>query len=221
MNVLLLGSGGREHALAWKLAQSPQLTTLYAAPGNPGIGHHAALVPLPLSDQAAILDFAREAEIDLVVIGPEQPLVEGLADTLRAAGIAVFGPSAAAARLEGSKAFTKALCDRAKVPTAGYASFIDATEAKAALPRFGLPVVVKADGLAAGKGVVIATTAQEAEQAIDEMLGGRFGAAGASLVIEDFLEGEEVSFFALSDGKTVLPFGSAQDHKRVRSSAPR
>jgi phosphoribosylamine--glycine ligase len=215
MNVLLLGSGGREHALAWKLAQSPLLAKLYAAPGNPGIGHHAALVPLPLSDQAAILDFAREAEIDLVVIGPEQPLVEGLADTLRAAGFPVFGPSAAAAQLEGSKAFTKALCDRAAVPTAGYASFVDAAKAKAALPRFGLPVVVKADGLAAGKGVVIAATTQEAEQAIDDMLGGRFGAAGASLVIEEFLEGEEVSFFALSDGKTVLPFGSAQDHKRV------
>jgi len=215
MNVLLLGSGGREHALAWKLAQSPQLTKLYAAPGNPGIGHHAALVPLSLSDQAAIIDFAREAEIDLVVVGPEQPLVEGLADKLRAAGIAVFGPSAAAARLEGSKGFTKALCDRAKVPTAGYARFTVAAEAKAALPRFGLPVVVKADGLAAGKGVVIATTTQEAEEAIDAMIGGRFGAAGASLVIEEYMEGEEASFFALSDGKTVLALGSAQDHKRV------
>jgi phosphoribosylamine--glycine ligase len=215
MNVLLLGSGGREHALAWKLAQSPQLTKLYAAPGNPGIGHHAALVPLPLSDQAAIVDFAREAEIDLVVVGPEQPLVEGLTDRLRAAGIAVFGPSAAAAQLEGSKGFTKALCDRANVPTAAYASFIDAGEAKVALPRFGLPVVIKADGLAAGKGVIIATTTAEAEAAIDDMIGGRFGAAGASLVIEEFLEGEEVSFFALSDGKTVLALGSAQDHKRV------
>ena len=215
MNVLLLGSGGREHALAWKLAQSPLLGTLYAAPGNPGIGHHAALVPLALDDQRAIVDFAREAAIDLVVIGPEQPLVEGLADMLRAAGIAVFGPSAAAARLEGSKGFTKALCDRAGVPTAAYESFTDAAQAKRALPRFGLPVVIKADGLAAGKGVVIATTAAEAEAAIDEMIGGRFGAAGASLVIEQFLEGEEVSFFALSDGKTVVPFGSAQDHKRV------
>ncbi len=215
MNVLLLGSGGREHALAWKLAQSPLLGTLYAAPGNPGIGHHAALVPLALDDQTAIVDFARQAEIGLVVIGPEQPLVEGLADMLRAAGIAVFGPSAAAARLEGSKGFTKALCDRAGVPTAAYESFTDAAQAKRALPRFGLPVVIKADGLAAGKGVVIATTATEAERAIDDMIGGRFGAAGASLVIEQFLEGEEVSFFALSDGKTVVPFGSAQDHKRV------
>ena len=215
MNVLLLGSGGREHALAWKLAQSPRLTKLYAAPGNPGIGHHAALVPLALDDQDAILSFAREATIDLVVIGPEQPLVEGLADMLRAAGIAVFGPSAAAAQLEGSKSFTKALCDRADVPTAAYARFTDASEAKAALLRFGLPVVIKADGLAAGKGVIIATTTAEAEAAIDDMIGGRFGAAGASLVVEEFLEGEEVSFFALSDGKTVLALGSAQDHKRV------
>ncbi len=172
-------------------------------------------MPLTLDDQAGIIEFAREAAIGLVVIGPEQPLVEGLADALRAAGIAVFGPSAAAARLEGSKGFTKALCDRAGVPTAGYESFTDAARAKLALPRFGLPVVIKADGLAAGKGVVIATTADEAGQAIDEMIGGRFGAAGASLVIEQFLEGEEVSFFALSDGKTVVPFGSAQDHKRV------
>ncbi len=172
-------------------------------------------MPLALDDQDAILSFAREATIDLVVIGPEQPLVEGLADTLRAAGIAVFGPSAAAAQLEGSKSFTKALCDRANVPTAGYARFTDAAEAKAALPRFGLPVVIKADGLAAGKGVIIATTTTEAETAIDDMIGGRFGAAGASLVIEEFLEGEEVSFFALSDGKTVLALGSAQDHKRV------
>jgi phosphoribosylamine--glycine ligase len=215
MNVLLLGSGGREHALAWKLAQSPALTKLYAAPGNPGIGHHAALVPLALTDQGAIVSFAREAAIDLVVIGPEQPLVEGLADTLRAAGIAVFGPSAAAAQLEGSKSYTKALCDRAGVPTAAYARHTDAIAAKADLSRFGLPVVIKADGLAAGKGVIIATTTAEAEDAIDDILGGRFGAAGASLVIEQFLEGEEVSFFAISDGHTVVPFGSAQDHKRV------
>jgi phosphoribosylamine--glycine ligase len=215
MNVLLLGSGGREHALAWKLAQSPLLTRLYAAPGNPGIGHHAALVPLALSDIGAIVDFAREAAIDLVVVGPEQPLVDGIADALRDAGIAVFGPSKAAAQLEGSKGFTKALCDRAGVPTAAYAAFTDAGKAKAALTPFGLPVVIKADGLAAGKGVIIATTTVEAEAAIDDILGGRFGAAGASLVIEQFLEGEEVSFFALSDGKTVLPLGSAQDHKRV------
>ncbi len=211
----MLGSGGREHALAWKLAQSPTLTKLYAAPGNPGIGHHAALVPLAMTDQAAIVSFAQEAAIDLVVIGPEQPLVDGLADALRAAGVAVFGPSAAAAQLEGSKEFTKALCDRAGVPTAAYAAFTDAAAARAALPRFGLPVVIKADGLAAGKGVIIATITAEAEAAIDDMLGGRFGSAGASLVMEEFLEGEEVSFFALADGTTVIPFGSAQDHKRV------
>jgi phosphoribosylamine--glycine ligase len=215
MNVLLLGSGGREHALAWKLAQSPALTRLYAAPGNPGIGHHAALVPLALSDIASLVDFASQAAIDLVVVGPEQPLVDGLADAMRAAGIAVFGPSAAAAQLEGSKTYTKMLCDRAGVPTAAYGSFTDAATAKAALPGFGVPVVIKADGLAAGKGVVIAISTVEAEEAIDAILGGRFGAAGASLVIEEFLEGEEVSFFALADGKTVLPFGSAQDHKRV------
>jgi phosphoribosylamine--glycine ligase len=215
MNVLLLGSGGREHALAWKLAQSPALTKLYAAAGNPGIGHHAALVPLALTDHAAIVSFAKEAAIDLVVIGPEQPLVDGLADRLREAGIAVFGPSAAAAQLEGSKAFTKTLCDRADVPTAAYARHTDAGAAKADLPRFGLPVVIKADGLAAGKGVIIATTTTEAEDAIDDILGGRFGKAGARLVIEQFLEGEEVSFFALSDGNTVVALGSAQDHKRV------
>jgi phosphoribosylamine--glycine ligase len=220
MNVLLLGSGGREHALAWKLAQSPKLTRLYAAPGNPGIARHAELVPLRLADMDGIIDFARGEKIDLVVIGPEQPLVEGLADLLRGAGIAVFGPSATAARLEGSKHFTKLLCDRMHVPTARYESFGnlnagDAAAAKAALPAFGLPVVIKADGLAAGKGVIIATTTAEAEAAIDDILGGRFGAAGASLVIEQFLEGEEVSFFALSDGQTVIALGSAQDHKRV------
>jgi phosphoribosylamine--glycine ligase len=215
MTVLLLGSGGREHALAWKLAQSPRLTRLWAAPGNPGIAAHAELVALALSDKPAIVAFARDRGIDLVVIGPEQPLVDGLADDLRAAGIAVVGPSAAAARLEGSKAFTKALCDRAAIPTAGYARFEAAAPAKAALPRFGLPVVVKADGLAAGKGVVIATTTVEAEAAIDEMLGGRFGAAGETIVLEAFLQGEEVSLFALSDGRTVVPLGSAQDHKRA------
>ncbi|USI73329.1 phosphoribosylamine--glycine ligase [Sphingomonas morindae] len=215
MNVLLLGSGGREHALAWKLAQSPRLTRLFAAPGNPGIAAHAELAPLALDDADAILGFARERKIDLVVIGPEQPLVAGLADRLRDAGVAVFGPSAAAARLEGSKAFTKALCDRANVPTARYVRCESAERAKAALAHFGLPVVIKADGLAAGKGVVIATSAAEAEDAIDAMLGGRFGSAGRSLVIEEHLEGEEVSFFALSDGQTVVPLGSAQDHKRV------
>ncbi len=211
----MLGSGGREHALAWKLAQSPHLTRLYAAPGNPGIGQHAEMVAMDLADKPAVVAFARRTAIDLVVIGPEQPLVDGLSDDLRAAGVAVFGPSAAAARLEGSKAFTKALCDRAHVPTARYERFDDPGMAKAALAEFGLPVVVKADGLAAGKGVVIALSASDAADAIDAMMGGQFGAAGAVIVIEEFLDGEEVSFFALSDGETVVPFGSAQDHKRV------
>lgn len=215
MNVLLLGSGGREHALAWKLAQSPRLTGLFAAPGNPGIATHAQLVALDLADKPGIVAFARDTAIDLVVVGPEQPLVDGVADALRQAGVAVLGPSAAAARLEGSKAFTKALCDRANVPTARYGRFADAGLAKAALADFGLPVVIKADGLAAGKGVVIAVSAADAADAIDAMLGGRFGEAGAVIVIEEFLDGEEVSFFALTDGETVVPLGSAQDHKRV------
>ena len=213
MNVLLLGSGGREHALAWRLAQSPWLGTLWAALGNPGIARHATCVAL--DGNAATVTFAVDHAIDLVVVGPEQPLVDGIADDLGAAAIAVLGPGAAAARLEGSKAFTKALCDRAGIPTARYARFDDAAAAKAALAGFGLPVVVKADGLAAGKGVVIAATVDEAADAIDAMLGGRFGAAGETIVIEAFLHGEEVSLFALSDGRTVIPFGSAQDHKRV------
>jgi len=212
MKVLLIGSGGREHALAWKLAQSPRLSKLYATPGNPGIAEHAELVDI---EPHNIVGFAREENVGLVVIGPEQPLVEGLADRLREEGILVFGPSAAAAQLEGSKGFTKDLCRRANIPTADYARFSDAAAAKEALPRFGLPVVIKADGLAAGKGVVIPTTAAEAEAAIDDMFGGGFGSAGAEVVIEQFLTGEEVSFFALTDGKTIVPFGSAQDHKRV------
>jgi len=212
MKVLLIGSGGREHALAWKLAQSPRLSKLYATPGNPGIAEHAELVDI---EPHNIVGFTREENVGLVVIGPEQPLVEGLADRLREEGILVFGPSAAAAQLEGSKGFTKDLCRRANIPTADYARFSDAAAAKAALPRFGLPVVIKADGLAAGKGVVIPTTAAEAEAAIDDMFGGGFGSAGAEVVIEQFLTGEEVSFFALTDGKTIVPFGSAQDHKRV------
>jgi len=212
MKVLLIGSGGREHALAWKLAQSPRLAKLYATPGNPGIAQHAELVDI---EPHNIVGFAREENIGLVVIGPEQPLVEGLADRLRAEGILVFGPSQAAAQLEGLKGFTKDLCRRANVPTADYQRFTDAAAAKAALPRFGLPVVIKADGLAAGKGVVIPTTAEEAEATIDDMFGGSFGSAGAEVVIEDYMIGEEASFFALTDGKAIVPFGSAQDHKRV------
>jgi phosphoribosylamine--glycine ligase len=215
MNVLLLGSGGREHALAWKLAQSPRLGKLWAAPGNPGIADHATLVALDVTDHPAVIAFVRREEIGLVVIGPEAPLVDGLGDSLRAAGIPVFGPDKAAAQLEGSKGFTKDLCAREGIPTAGYARFTDKAAALAALPAFGLPVVIKADGLAAGKGVVIAQGLGEAEAAIEDMFGGGFGSAGAEVVIEQFLTGEEASFFALTDGRTVVPFGSAQDHKRV------
>jgi len=215
MNVLLLGSGGREHALAWKLAQSPTLTKLFAAPGNPGIAAHAELVALDATDHEAVADFCRSNDIGLVVVGPEAPLVDGLADSLRAAGIPVFGPGKAAAQLEGSKGFTKDLCMRAGIPTAGYVRTTSAAGAIAALDEFGLPVVIKADGLAAGKGVIIAETRAEAEAAIADMFDGGFGAAGAEVVIEEFMTGEEASFFALCDGTTVLSFGSAQDHKRV------
>jgi len=207
MNVLLIGSGGREHALAWKLAQSPALSKLYAAPGNPGIARHAELVLLDASDHAAVVNFCRSRSIALVVIGPEAPLVAGLGDDLRAADIRVFGPDRAAAQLEGSKGFTKDLCRAANIPTAGYVRADGPYDALAKLAPFGLPVVIKADGLAAGKGVVIATTRGEAEAAVR--------AADDPLVIEEFLDGEEASLFALSDGTTVVPFGSAQDHKRV------
>ncbi len=211
----MLGSGGREHALAWKLAQSPKLTKLYAAPGNPGIAEHAELVPIDPAHPHAVLAFARDMDIGLVVIGPEAPLVAGVGDLLRENGVLVFGPDAAAAQLEGSKGFTKDLCARENIPTAAYARFTDADAARAGLARFGLPVVIKADGLAAGKGVVIAEDAAAAEAAIADMFDGGFGEAGAEVVIEEFLTGEEASFFALTDGKAVVPFGSAQDHKRV------
>jgi phosphoribosylamine--glycine ligase len=210
MNILLLGSGGREHALAWKLAQSPLCDRLHAAPGNPGIAEHAALASLDLADHPAVVAFCAAQAIGLVVIGPEAPLVDGLADSLRAAGLSVFGPSRAAARLEGSKAFTKALCDRAGIPTARYARVTSFDDGIAALDGHALPVVIKADGLAAGKGVTIAETRAEAEAA----LAGLF-AEGGEAVIEEFLEGEEASFFALTDGAMIVPFGSAQDHKRV------
>ena len=210
-----MGSGGREHALAWKLAQSPQCTKLFAAPGNPGIANHAALVVLDATDHAAVIAFCTAQSIGLVVVGPEAPLVDGLTDSLRAAGIPVFGPSKAAAQLEGSKAFTKELCARHDIPTAGFERVRSEAEGLAALARFGAPVVVKADGLAAGKGVTVAMTTAEAEEAVREIFSGRFGEAGAEAVIEEFLEGEEASFFALTDGHTVVPLGSAQDHKRV------
>ncbi len=212
MNVLLLGSGGREHALAWKLAQSNGLDTLYAAPGNPGIAAHATCVALNATDHAAVVAFVKEHAIGLVVVGPEAPLVDGLADSLRAEGIPVFGPSKAAAQLEGSKGFTKDLCRRADIPTAGYVRVGTLEEAQAALATtFGLPVVIKADGLAAGKGVTVAFTKAEAEGAITDL----FSVPGAEVVIEEFLEGEEASLFVLTDGEALLPFGSAQDHKRV------
>ncbi len=215
MNILLLGSGGREHALAWKLAQSPLCTTIYAAPGNPGIAQEASAVDLDVSDHAAVIAFCAAHEIGLVVVGPEAPLVDGIADSLRAAGIPVFGPSAAAAQLEGSKGYTKDLCREAAIPTAGYVRCTSAQQALDALKDFGLPVVIKADGLAAGKGVIIAQTAGEAEAAIADMFGGSFGSSGAEVVIEEYMEGEEASFFALTDGASVVAFGSAQDHKRV------
>jgi phosphoribosylamine--glycine ligase len=215
MKILLIGSGGREHALAWKLAQSPRLTKLYAAPGNPGIAECAELIDLDPVHIESVAAFARDENIGLVVIGPEQPLVAGLADRLREDGVLVFGPNKLAAQLEGSKGFTKDLCARAGIPTAAYARFSNLPSAQGGLARFGLPVVIKADGLASGKGVVIAQTGEEAQAALRDMFGGSFGGAGAEVVIEEFLEGEEASFFALTDGLTAIPFGSAQDHKRV------
>ncbi|HOB13013.1 MAG TPA: phosphoribosylamine--glycine ligase [Novosphingobium sp.] len=215
MNILLIGSGGREHALAWKLAQSRLCDRLFASPGNPGIAQHAELVAVDPADHAAVLDFCEAQRIALVVIGPEAPLVDGLADSLRGSGVPVFGPSKAAAQLEGSKAFTKELCDRHAIPTAAFKRVAALDEALSALDAFPIPVVIKADGLAAGKGVTVAMSRDEAEAAIRDIFSGRFGAAGAEAVIEAFLEGEEASFFAITDGHTVVPFGSAQDHKRV------
>ena len=218
MNILLLGSGGREHALAWKLAQSAILAgggTLYAAPGNPGIAAHATCVALDAGDHAAVIAFCDERRIGLVVVGPEAPLVDGLADSLRAVGVAVFGPGRAAAQLEGSKGFTKDLCARANIPTGGYERVSSEEAGLAAVRRFGAPVVIKADGLAAGKGVTVAMDLAIAEAAIREIFAGRFGEAGAEAVVEEFLDGEEASFFALTDGHTIVPFASAQDHKRV------
>jgi phosphoribosylamine---glycine ligase len=215
MNILLIGSGGREHALAWKIAASPLLTKLYAAPGNPGIAKEAECVALDASDHAAVVSFCQEKNIDLVVVGPEAPLVAGLADDLRRAGSKVFGPSAKAAQLEGSKGFTKDLCARYGIPTAAYQRFNNAPEARSYVRQNGVPIVVKADGLAAGKGVTVAMTMDEAFNAIDNCFEGTFGEAGAEVVVEEFLTGEEVSFFCLCDGRTALPFGSAQDHKRV------
>ncbi len=216
MKVLLVGSGGREHALAWALKKSPDCERLYCAPGNAGIRDCAQCVDIDALDVDALVDFAKDKSIDLVIVGPEAPLVAGLADRLSAAGIDVFGPNAAAAQLEGSKGFMKDLCAKYNIPTASYARFSDIDAAKAFIHEQGTPIVVKADGLAAGKGVIIAETVEDAYEAVEEMLSGAaFGAAGAQVVIEQFLNGEEVSYFALADGSSILPLNSAQDHKRV------
>jgi phosphoribosylamine--glycine ligase len=215
MNVLLIGSGGREHALAWKLAASPLLTKLYCAPGNGGIAEVAECVPLAVADHTAVIRFCADNAIDLVIVGPEAPLVAGLVDDLTTVGIKCFGPKQAAAQLEGSKGFTKDLCREFDIPTAAYGRFTDAASAKAYLDAQKLPIVIKADGLAAGKGVTIAATRAEAEAAIDACFAGAFGKAGSEVVIEEFLEGEEASFFALCDGTTALALATAQDHKRV------
>jgi len=215
MNILLLGSGGREHALAWKIAASPLAERLYCAPGNAGIAKEAEIVALDVADHAAVIAFCRAQQIGLVVVGPEGPLCAGIVDDLAAAGIKAFGPSKAAARLEGSKGFTKDLCRANNIPTAAYERFTAADPAKAYARAQGAPIVVKADGLAAGKGVVVAQSVTEAEAAIDMMFAGGLGAAGAEVVIEEFLTGEEASFFALCDGERAIPLVSAQDHKRV------
>ncbi len=216
MRVLLIGGGGREHALAWKIAQSPELTALYATPGNAGIAEVAELVPLDVQNHEAVAAFCREHRIDLVVVGPEAPLVAGLADDLQGkTGVPVFGPSAAAARLEGSKGFTKDLCAAHGIPTARYRRFSECEDALAYLHDHPTPIVVKADGLAAGKGVIIAETRAEAERAVQDMFAGAFGQAGREVVIEEYLEGEEASFFALVSGESVLPLAGAQDHKRA------
>ncbi len=215
MNILILGSGGREHALAWKMAASPVADKLYCAPGNAGIAREAECVPLDAADHAAVIAFCRSAGIDFVVVGPEAPLCAGIVDDLEAAGIKAFGPSKAAAQLEGSKGFTKDLCRANGIPTAAYERFRAAAAAKAYIRARGAPIVVKADGLAAGKGVVVAQSLAEAEAAVDMMFGGSLGEAGVEAVIEEFLDGEEASFFALCDGETAIPLTTAQDHKRA------
>ena len=215
MNILILGGGGREHALAWAVLQNPKCDRLIVAPGNAGIDKIAECAALDITDGEAVVGFAVEESIDFVIIGPEGPLAAGVADALMAAGVLVFGPSRDAALLEASKTFTKEICDACGAPTAGWARFTDAASAQAYVTARGAPIVVKADGLAAGKGVVVAETVDQALAAITDMFGGAFGAAGAEVVIEDFMAGEEASFFVLSDGQNVLPIGTAQDHKRI------
>jgi phosphoribosylamine---glycine ligase len=215
MNILILGSGGREHALAWAVKQNPKTDRLIVAPGNAGIAMLAECAEIDILDGAAVVDFCAANAVDFVIVGPEAPLAAGVADATRAAGILTFGPSAAAAQLEASKAFTKAICDACGAPTAAYAHFTDADAARAYVTRMGAPIVIKADGLAAGKGVVVAMTLPEALAAVDDMFSGALGAAGAEVVIEEFMAGEEASFFILTDGVNALPIGTAQDHKRV------
>ncbi len=215
MNILILGGGGREHALAWAVMQNPKCDRLIVAPGNAGIAAIAESADLDIMNGAAVLAFAESNAIDFIIIGPEAPLAAGLADRLREAGFLVFGPSGAAAQLEASKSFTKEICDAAGAPTAAYGHFQDAAAAKEYVRVEGAPIVIKADGLAAGKGVIVALTEDEALAAIDDMFSGAFGGAGAEVVIEEFMTGEEASFFVLCDGETALPIGTAQDHKRL------
>jgi phosphoribosylamine--glycine ligase len=215
MNILLIGGGGREHALAWKIAASPLADRVYCAPGNAGIAREAECAALDCADHGAIIAFCRAKAIDFVVVGPEAPLVAGLVDDLEAAGIKTFGPTKAAARLEGSKGFTKDLCRANNIPTAAYERFDAAAAAKQYLRRMAAPIVVKADGLAAGKGVVVAATTDDAEAAVDMMFAGALGAAGRAVIIEELLTGEEASFFVLSDGENAVPLATAQDHKRA------
>ena len=215
MNILILGGGGREHSLAWAVMQNPKCDRLIVAPGNAGIAGIAECAALDILDGGAVATFAEENSIDFVIIGPEAPLAAGVADRLRDAGVLCFGPGEAAAKLEASKRFTKEICDACGAPTAAWARFGDAAGAKEYVRAHGAPIVIKADGLAAGKGVVVAASEADALAAIDEMFGGAFGAAGAEVVIEEFMEGEEASFFVLCDGENVLPIGTAQDHKRV------
>ncbi len=215
MKILILGSGGREHSLAWAVAQNPKCDSVIVAPGNAGIAPIAECVALDIMDGTAVAAFAVENAVDFVIVGPEAPLVAGVADAVRAAGVLCFGPGAAAARLEASKRFTKEVCAAVDAPTARYARFEDATAAREYVRAEGTPIVIKADGLAAGKGVVVAMDESQALAAIDDMFAGEFGAAGAEVVIEEFMQGEEASLFVLVDGETVLPIGTAQDHKRA------
>jgi phosphoribosylamine--glycine ligase len=215
MNILILGSGGREHALAWAVKQNPKCDHLICAPGNAGMAAVADCIAVDVMDNAAVLALCQAENIDFAIIGAENPLANGVADVLRAAGILTFGPSKAAAELESSKAFTKGICDACNAPTAAYAHFTDIAAAKAYVTEQGAPIVIKADGLAAGKGVIMAMDLQQALDGLDDIFDGAFGDAGAEVVIEEFMEGEEASFFILSDGKDILPMGTAQDHKRA------